>query len=226
MTEQMNSVLDLWCGTKSATEAFEDQGWSCVSVDREGRYQPSICADIMEVEPWHLLAANHGEKYTFGWASPECTVYSIANMKARHFVDRKPSTVQALLMDARVQWTIHLLEETCETWVMENPRGMLRSRPFMQDLPRVTVAYCQYGDVRQKPTDLWGRFPRLWEPKPMCKPNSSCHEAAPRGSKGGTQGLSREDRIQVPYELGRSFRNAIQDDDWKSIPKPTLKEWL
>ena len=38
---------------------------------------------------------------------------------------------------------------------------------WMRGLPRYTVTYCQYGDNRMKPTDIWTNHP---EPKflPMC----------------------------------------------------------
>jgi hypothetical protein len=72
-------------------------------------------------------------------------------------------------------------------WFRENPRGAMRKMPFVAGQPRYTVCYCQYGDTRQKPTDIWTNHP---DPKflPPCKPGSPCHEAAPRGSRTGTQG--------------------------------------
>ena len=73
---------------------------------------------------------------------------------------------------------------------------MLRKMPFMQGLPRVTIWYCQYGDDRAKPTDIWSNHiydpmfnPNGWKPRPECwNGREDCHESAPRGSKTGTQG--------------------------------------
>jgi hypothetical protein len=55
---------------------------------------------------------------------------------------------------------------------------------------RHTVTYCSYGDTRMKPTDIWTNHPNP-NFKQMCfNGNKECHhEAAPRGSKTGTQGL-------------------------------------
>lgn len=52
---------------------------------------------------------------------------------------------------------------------------------WMQELPRYTVTYCQYGDTRMKPTDIWTNhpFPRF---KPICKNGDPCHERAPRSA--------------------------------------------
>lgn len=74
---------------------------------------------------------------------------------------------------------------------------------FMQDLPRYTVTYCQYGDTRMKPTDIWTNHP---DPKfkPACKNGDKCHVSAPRGSATGTQGIKgARDRSRIPDELCR-----------------------
>lgn len=39
-----------------------------------------------------------------------------------------------------------------------------------------------------KPTDIWTNS-NTWVPKKMCSNGDSCHVAAPRGSKAGTQGI-------------------------------------
>jgi hypothetical protein len=94
-------------------------------------------------------------------------------------------------------------------FLIENPRGMLRKLPPVQGLEQRTVTYCQYGDDRQKPTDIWGTVEN-WTPRPICKPGSDCHVAAPRGSRTGTQGLGNaKDRSMIPYGLGAEIREAI-----------------
>ena len=94
-------------------------------------------------------------------------------------------------------------------WFIENPRGMLRKMPFLLRLMedtggrRHTVTYCQYGERRQKPTDIFTNHP---DPqfRPPCRRGDKCHDAAPRGSKTGTQGLrGKLDRARLPTELCR-----------------------
>ena len=68
---------------------------------------------------------------------------------------------------------------------------------------RHTVTYCQYGERRQKPTDIFTNHP---DPKfrPPCRRGDKCHDAAPRGSKTGTQGLrGKLERAKLPDELCR-----------------------
>lgn len=72
---------------------------------------------------------------------------------------------------------------------------------FMKDIPRYTITYCQYGDKRMKPTDIFTNYknPNF---KPICKNGDPCHEKAPRGSKTGTQGLKKaKERAVIPSEL-------------------------
>ena len=100
-------------------------------------------------------------------------------------------------------------------WLMENPRGMLRKLKVVEGIQRRTITYCQYGDERMKPTDLWGYVPG-WIPREPCKNGQPCHIAAPRGSKTGTQGLKgAKDRSRVPYDLGQEILEAIGGTDAK-----------
>ena len=71
----------------------------------------------------------------------------------------------------------------------------------MQELPRYTVTYCQYGDKRMKPTDIWTNHPNPCF-KPPCKNGDPCHVPAPRGSQTGTQGLENSiEKAKIPKEL-------------------------
>jgi hypothetical protein len=72
---------------------------------------------------------------------------------------------------------------------------------WMQGLPRYTVTYCQYGDTRMKPTDIWTNHPNP-KFKPPCHNGDSCHISAPRGAKTGTQGLKGSiERSIIPAKL-------------------------
>ena len=66
---------------------------------------------------------------------------------------------------------------------------------------RHTVTYCQYGEDRMKPTDIWSNA-TWWNPRKPCKNGMPCHTAAPRGSRTGTQGIEdSRDRARIPLEL-------------------------
>ena len=82
----------------------------------------------------------------------------------------------------------------------------------MQSLPRYTITYCQYGDKRMKPTDIWTNYPNP-KFKPMCKNGDKCHEPSPRGSKTGTQGLKGSvERSIIPEQLCDYIVKICEED--------------
>jgi hypothetical protein len=113
-----------------------------------------------------------------------------------------PKSEGARLSIALVEKTLDIIKHSGPTWwFIENPRGLLRKMPFMDGLTRHTVSYCQYGDTRMKPTDIWTNAD-WWTPRPMCSNGSPCHDAAPRGAKTGTQGIKgAKDRGRIPPTL-------------------------
>ena len=87
---------------------------------------------------------------------------------------------------------------------------------FMQNFIRHTVTYCQYGDTRMKPTDIWTNA-TWWKPRSICKNGMPCHESAPRGSKTGTQGIDgAKDRGVIPPQL---FEEILQQYETARITK-------
>ena len=113
-----------------------------------------------------------------------------------------PVSDYAKFCDKVNQHVLQLIKELSPRyWFIENPRGGMRKMSWMQGLSRYTVTYCQYGDKRMKPTDIWTNYP---DPqfKPPCKNRDNCHVSAPRGSKTGTQGIKgSKDRAIIPREL-------------------------
>lgn len=205
-------VFDFFSGTGSSTKAFEDAGHTVYKFELDDSFEATEHADIMSLTAEYLLA-KYGQP-DFIWASPPCTAFSVASIGhhwtggARAYI---PKTEFAKLSQELVAHTVKLIKELNPTkgWLVENPRGVLRKLPVVAGLPRNTVTYCQYGDTRMKPTDLWGEVAN-WKPRAMCKNGQPCHEPAPRGSRTGTQGLKgAKDRSRVPYDLGKEILNAL-----------------
>jgi len=190
-------VLELFAGQRCIGRAFEASGHKVFSIDYD-RHHKDIdwYVDIGAVTAEELVKRfGHPDVI---WASPDCSTYSIAAI-SHHRTKQpcgnlSPKSDYARFCDAVNQNVLRLIQELRPTyWFIENPRGGLRKMDFMQGLSQHTVTYCQYGDERMKPTDIWTNHPQP-NFKPMCKNGSPCHESAPRGSKTGTQG--RKDKIE------------------------------
>lgn len=192
----MESV-ELFSGTKSASTVFAEHGFSTFTIDNEPTLQPDIVADMLEIDPKVIPF-----RVDLLWASPPCQGFSVAAIGKNWNHDNTPKTDSARLGMALVLKTLKIIEEREPTWwFIENPRGKLRKLPFMQGLIRHTVTYCQYGDSRMKPTDIWTNA-TWWKPKVGCNNGDVCHDAAPRGSRTGTQGIKgAKDRGRIPPAL-------------------------
>lgn len=206
-------IFDFFSGTGSSTQAFKDAGHTVISFELDESFEATENVDIFLLSADYLLA-QYGRP-DFVWASPPCTAFSVASM-GHHwgggYRNYEPKTEAAKFNQELVAHTVNLINELnpSKGWLMENPRAMLRKLPVVAGLPRRTVTYCTYGDSRMKPTDLWGEVPR-WVHREPCKNGQGCHEAAPRGSKTGTQGLrNAKERSRVPYELGKEILDAIE----------------
>lgn len=199
-------VLELFAGTRSIGKAFEKMGHEVFSVEWDRQHENiDWYEDISKITANDILER-------FGrpdiiWASPDCTSYSVAAIYHHRTRDEDgnlaPKSDYAKFSDKLNQHVIQLIKELKpKYYFIENPRGGMRKMRFMRDLPRYTVWYCQYGDLRAKPTDLWTNHPAP-NFKPPCKNgNKDCHhQPAPRGSRTGTQGLEKVDRSKIPPEL-------------------------
>ena len=207
-------IFDFFAGTGSSTQAFKDAGHTVITFELDDYFEATEHANVFDLTAQDLLA-RYGRP-DFIWASPPCTAFSVASM-GHHWGGGlrayEPKTEAAKISQELVAHTLKLIAELNPTkgWLMENPRGMLRKLPVVENLPRRSVTYCRYGDTRMKPTDLWGVVPN-WTPREMCKNGQPCHEAAPRGSKTGTQGLKgAKERSRVPYALGQEILAALNE---------------
>lgn len=185
-------VLELFAGTRSIGKAFESKGHEVFSVDWGNKFENiNLNCDISTLKAETVLELFC--KPDIIWASPDCTTYSISaishhreredngNLKAKSeyakFCDNCNLNLLKLISDLNPKY-----------FFIENPRGGFRKMDFIKNINRYTITYCQYGDNRMKPTDIFTNHTNT-NFKPMCKNGDPCHVSAPRGSKTGTQGL-------------------------------------
>ena len=193
-------VLELFAGSRSIGKVADRLAFDVYSSDIEQFGGIDYVTDILEFDVTKIPF-----KPDIIWASCPCTAFSVAAIGKNwtkvgdDYIPKNPRADFGLKL---VQKTLEIIEHFNPTYFfIENPRGMLRKMPIMADLPRQGVTYCQYGDSRMKPTDIWTNSTK-WIPRPMCKNGDPCHVAAPRGSKTGTQGLKGSyERSKIPEDL-------------------------
>ena len=200
-------ILELFAGTRSISKAFERKGYQTFSVEWSKDFENiDLYEDVNNLTPERVIELCGGVPDVI-WASPDCTTYSIAAISHHR---RKNETTGSLdpvsdyakFCDKTNKHVVELIKQLKpKYYFIENPRGGMRKMDFMQGLPRYTVTYCQYGDKRMKPTDIWTNHPSP-DFKPICKNGAPCHEKAPRGSRTGTQGLNGSAiRSMIPDQL-------------------------
>jgi len=193
------AVLDLFCGLGGFSAAFADSDrWDVTTVDIEPGFDPDICADVMDLRP-----SGFGTDFDVIVASPPCPEFSPAqNLNGEHDPDGDAITL--------VYHTLGLTRGLKPRyWFVENPRGQLRS---YIGAPTCTVTYCQYGEDRMKPTDLWGIHPGGFTGR-RCDYGGGCHISNRAGSNPHRDQLGFEtaaERSRVPRNLSASIRDACE----------------
>ena len=220
-------VLELFAGTRSIGKAFEEKGHEVFSIEWDTQHNNiDWYVDISTITAKDIL--DRFGKPDIIWASPDCSTYSVAAI-SRH--RRKeingnltPISDYAKFCDKTNIHVVNLIKElNPKYFFIENPRGGLRKMDFIQDLPRHTVTYCQYGDSRMKPTDIWTNHPNPKFKQP-CKNGDTCHTPAPRGSRTGTQGLKgSKERSVIPKDLCKHIVTISEEEKYEQLHEHSIK---
>jgi len=205
-------VLELFAGSRSVGKVAEEMGFEVFSVDINNFENIDYVVDILDFDV---------NKIPFVpdviWASPPCTYFSVASIGHHWNKDHTPKTKESILGLKILNKTLSIIKQFPQSkFFIENPRGKMRR--IIKGINRTTVTYCSYGDDRMKPTDIWSNNIKDifnkdgWIPKPICfNGNVNCkHEAAPRGSKTGTQGRKNNyERSKIPTQLIKEILLSI-----------------
>jgi site-specific DNA-cytosine methylase len=205
-------VLELFSGSRTFSKVAEETGHETFSVDINDFEGTDYVTDLLDIDLDKIPF-----KPDIIWASPPCTGFSVASIgvhwalpapgaRSTQVNNRIPKTETARIGLALLRKTLEIIRHfDPQYWYIENPRGMMRKMPEVGALWRNTVTYCQYGEERMKPTDIWTNDLK-WRPRPACKNGDPCHVAAPRGSRTGTQGIKGNYlRSKIPVELAKEI---------------------
>ena len=212
-------ILELFAGTRSISKAFESRGHEVFCVEWDKNFENiDLYADISTLTAETILR-DFGRPDVI-WASPDCTTYSVAAISRHRRKNEEtgnldPVSEYATFCDQTNQHVLELIQELQPTfWFIENPRGGMRKMAWIKEYPRYTVTYCQYGDTRMKPTDIWTNHPAP-DFKPPCKNGDPCHEPAPRGARTGTQKLKNSvEKARIPPALCDHIVQVCEEWGW------------
>lgn len=209
--------LDLFSGTGSFKKICQQLGWDVYTVDIE--FDADYKGDILNFnyKPFHDI--------DIIWASPPCTEYSKCKTRA-------PRNLE--YADSLVKKTLEIINY-CKPkyFFIENPKtGLLKLRPFMQDINYYDVDYCKYSDWGyRKRTRIWTNLTNFTPlickkdcenmsdeinnrpdngKRPYNYKGKSRHKNQVVSSKHGTAGiLDKHLRYRVPPKLILSLLNHI-----------------
>ena len=206
-------TLELFAGSRSFSKIAEEHGHDTYTTDINPFDKIDQVCNIFDVDPSKVPYVPE-----FIWASVPCYTFSVASI-GHHWTGGhrayKPKTKEAEVGIRIAQKTADIIEyyKTLNPgllFLVENPRGVLRKLGVFDNKYLQTAWYCQYGDTRAKPTDLWTNF--NWTTKTCKNGNPDCHhERAPRGSRTGTQVLKNNyERSKVPSQLCKKVLEKVE----------------
>lgn len=208
-------IVELFCGTKSFSNVAQERGHKTFTVDIDKSFNPDLVFDLTKNILDSKILSKKIQESDIVWMSPPCTTFSMASGNKHWDIDKNAKTQEAFI-GKRLLSVCRGIGDYCDglgkIYFIENPRA--RARWFLpNDKTRHTIWYCQYGDKRAKPTDIWTNLSD-WDGKQCNNGNKNCHhEPAPRGSKTGTQGLKGSmQRGQVPRELCIELLELIEKE--------------
>lgn len=185
-------ILDLF-GDQNVSTYFKEKGYEVVIL------VPGEKEEILNLDLKGLK--ERIGRFDVVWANPPCKTFSIAGIWHHYNPDGSPRTQEAVDGVLVLEKCIQVIKEIDPTyWFIENPVGKMGLNPLMKDLPKYRVTYCQYGDTKMKPTDIWTNHPNP-EFRPPCKKGSTCHLPSKKGMQSPIVRNSLHQKKQLPLEL-------------------------
>ena len=160
----MVRILELFAGTGSVGRWLRERyGWDVASLDIDPKSNSTHTCDIMS---WDERVYVPGF-FDFCWASPPCTMFSMARTKARTPRDLEGASLL-------VQRALDIIASLGIPWfVIENPQsGLLKHMPVVAGLPYFDTDYCAHGRIFRKRTRLWSNLPL--HGLPLCPGPGQC----------------------------------------------------
>lgn len=218
-------LLELFCGTKSVGKIFEKDGYEVISLDYNKKFDATHTEDILT---WDYTQYPK-DYFNVIWASPDCTTFSIATggkyrTKENIYGLENQHQSKATLANNMILKVIEILKYfDCGAWFIENPRGLLKWFPPLQEFIKevngnmTLVYYANYKWGFPKPTNIWSNLP-LWENEKMPVMNedsyiikfSNYRNRPVRYYKDYNRKKNTEERSKIPPDLIERLKGLIK----------------
>jgi site-specific DNA-cytosine methylase len=207
--------LELFKGTGSFGKVAKKYKLDNISLDLEEQFKPDIQVDILK---WKYKEFFKNFVPDLIWASPPCNTYSplAYPLKERDTKTAEPFSDRAKLGTKILYRTLKIIQYALSLnpnliFVMENPRGMMRYDTKVKKLLVSTATYCNYGDVKWKPTDFFNNLPDGLELDYVKR--SECKKYKPITE------LTLKERYSIPSKLIDSILKQMMESYKKLIKK-------
>lgn len=197
-------ILDLCGGSGSWSKPYKDAGYIVYNITLP-KYDIISCLFstkfifFFDNKNYKILLKIRISDIYGILAAPLCTEFSKAKTTSPRDFYKGMTTIEACL---RIIW--HCQKHTkLQFWALENPEGLLRR--FLGN-PPYNFRQWWFGNDRNKPTDLWGRFnipKRLYNTKPDYVVKSAHNKNADWYSNS-----SAAQRAITPEGFAKSFYKA------------------
>jgi len=216
-------ILELFCGTKSVGQVFEQNNYEVISLDYNPKFNATHTEDILT---WNYQQYPSGY-FDVIWASPDCTTWSIATSgkyrtKANIWGlqnEHQPKTIIGHNMVLRVIEILTYFKPN--VWFIENPRGLLQHFPPLkrfvdeEDGNMTLVYYANYNWGFPKPTNIWSNL-ILWnETNPVMPEDTYFIHTRSTGKKVRyyhSYMRKSEERSKIPPDLINRLRLLIPNE--------------
>lgn len=213
-------TTELFCGRKSFSKVAQKRGYVTFTTDIDKTFKPNLVGDILN-EHIQKIVFERVKKSDIVWMSPVCSYWSMSagNTYWTQFrMPRNDKAIDGIKMMMFCRFIADYCIKNNKIFFIENPNG--RAVWILDNKYLKRVWYCQYGDTRAKPTNIWTNLDI--EFKVCSNNNPNCHhERARRGSKTGTQGLyGSKSRSEIPERLFEYIFDVI---DTLVVRRPTRR---
>jgi len=208
-------TVEIFSGSESFSKVAKSLGHETWTTDINKSFNPDYVGDVLDYET-QIVIFEQVKKAKVVWMSPVCTTWSLASGNTHWNEFRQPKTDKANIAISMMMFC-RFIADYCiknnKIFFIENPNG--RAVWILDNQYLKRCWYCQYGDTRAKPTNIWTNL--NWTPKTCFNNNPNCnHERAKRGSKTGTQGLKGNyDRSRIPEKLFYEIFNILDKGQTK-----------